>query len=151
MIHEGKYDVALMVPASPRNGRKTINGYHYINGKMISTTEYPGDIFTSINNSYIPSLISKEIQVKIGTLQPNLLGSKLDRWEKELKIKYDKGIKYIVCDASSEKELELLASMVGKLHYSVLWVGSAGIAKYLSRNLTYDIQTLKILLTYWKK
>jgi|GEM_PF-4463604 len=138
MMDEGNYDFALIVPASPRNGRKTINGYHYVNEEMISTTEFSGDLFTPINNSYIPSLISKEIQVKIGTLQPNLLGSKLDRWEKELKIKYDKGIKYIVCDASSEKELELLAYMVGKLHYSVLWVGSAGIAKYLSMNLKTD-------------
>lgn len=124
-------DFVIIAPGFPTNGRQIIDGFHYLNGRLLHETEVGQDPKTPVKESYIPKLVMDQTQreVRLITHQQLSLGAsiikeQLRQWKQE-------NISYLVFDSSNEQDLKDISTLFSGLHYSVLWVGSAGLAQYL--------------------
>jgi D-threonate/D-erythronate kinase len=125
-------DFAIIVPAYPSMGRVTKNGVHYVWGVPIDKTEMAKDIYNPIRYSNITMLLNKQTQIKVGHVKTMTLGRTLGNWRAELDTWRKKQVQWLVFDAETDEDLHLIAQNIDKLPYSVVWVGSAGLAEYLS-------------------
>ncbi|CDQ18996.1 four-carbon acid sugar kinase family protein [Halobacillus karajensis] len=121
----------VVAPAFPAYGRTTRDGIHYMKGIPVSKTELAHDPKHPVTESYIPSILEKETGQKTAVIDETLLNKKDDEWLNTINRFIDKGVKYLVCDASKEEDLIKLATRIHRSGHKVIWSGSAGLAETL--------------------
>ena len=127
-------EIMVVAPAFPKLDRKTINGFQYVNGKLITNTEYSRDPKTPVKESYIPSLLgksTKEVTLVNLSLLRKSKAEVIDFIEKALK----SGQTWFVCDAETEADLQKIAECFACLKKNIAWVGSGGLIEYLPHTL----------------
>lgn len=125
MLDATKERKLVFLPAFPRMGRTTRNGYHWINGSLVEHSEFGTDPFESVTDSYIPNIIAQqsEVQVTIHSPGPADLQDGIN-----------------VFDSSSEEDIR---SSVRELFHSNqlrVMAGSAGLAEALPEYLKTTAQ-----------
>lgn len=122
--------IAFIVPAYPSNGRTTRNGIQYLQGRPVHKTEIGHDPKTPVSTSHIADLLQAPCYV-IGI-------DSIEKGQAALKdIVQDacyKGYRNIIFDAETDQHLEQIAALHKEFSQAV-WVGSAGIARFLSPNI----------------
>jgi uncharacterized protein YgbK (DUF1537 family) len=126
-----KPQFVVIAPGYPKNGRKVINGYHYLNDEMLHVTEIAKDPKSPVTESYIPRLIQQQTSKKIGHIDLSILTSGYDNVKSKLDEFYSNDIAYVLFDSETEDHLKLIANYMYTSNYSVVWLGSAGLANYL--------------------
>jgi len=136
ILEELRWSAAVIAPAYPDEGRRTVGGYQIIRGLPVGQTETAVDPLFPVRESHIPTLMGK-------TSDPSLVGyvslSKvLDGAGPilvEIQSQVQQGKKLIVVDACSDTDLEQLSLAINKMpsDINILPCGSAGLAKALSR------------------
>ncbi len=98
-----EFDIEAMpfCAAFPSMGRTTVKGRHYVNGKLITQTEFAGDPKNPVREAHIPTLLAEQTEN--------------NDW-------------IIVCDAKTDEDIRKYAREIAKSELSVV-VGSAGLAK----------------------
>lgn len=139
-------DFMVIAPAFPKNGRKTIRGYHYLNDTLISETEMANDPHTPVNESYIPDLLQKQTNRETALIKFTDLEKGYEHVKEVLDVLYRQRIPYIVVDAVNEQHLQLIAQYVTKSGYSVCWVGSAGLANELPEVYGFKFEQKPLLM-----
>jgi len=124
-------DFLIVAPAFPDNGRTTLNGIHYLGGRPVHETEVGADKKTPVTESYVPALLSSQTGRKVALIHYTELRAGKDVLVRRLHELNDEGIPYIVSDAENEADLYMLVEGVERSGYSVVWAGSAGLAKCL--------------------
>ncbi|MBP1153326.1 MULTISPECIES: four-carbon acid sugar kinase family protein [unclassified Paenibacillus] len=137
-------DFVVIAPAYPKNGRKTIDGYHYLHEKPLSETEIAKDPKTPVRDSFIPSIIQSQSEQPIALVTYEELRSGLEAVQAKLIQCQEDGIRYVVFDAEEEEDLRRIVQTMARIGRSVCWVGSAGLANYLPE--IYGLQTKEIEL-----
>ncbi|MEH7494122.1 four-carbon acid sugar kinase family protein [Neobacillus niacini] len=124
-------DFVIIAPAFPVNGRKVINGIHYLNSVKLENTEVAKDPKTPVRDSEIKRLIESQSKRKVehitfeeihqgyGTIMDKLVSCKNDQTS------------YITVDSVQESDLEKLVELIHQTDFSVVWVGSAGLMNHL--------------------
>ncbi|WP_339283609.1 MULTISPECIES: four-carbon acid sugar kinase family protein [Oceanobacillus] len=130
MQQELQADFIFIAPGYPSNNRKVIDGYHYLNGKLLGETEISLDPVTPVAESYLPALLESQIGEETGLISLAELRSS-EKFIQKLNVLKEQGITYIIVDSEKEEDLQLFLSEVKKLSAAAGLVGSAGLANYL--------------------
>lgn len=125
------YDFAVVIPALPSNGRKTIDGHVKVNDKFLHETEIAKDPKTPVTQSYIPDIIANQCSRKVEVIKKDCDYTKEQLQERLTDLK-NKGTEIIVFDAESNLDLKMLSEMIAKIEPHFLIVGTAGLAEYIT-------------------
>lgn len=135
MLDELKAQCAVIVPAYPQEGRRTVGGYQLVRGIPVEKTITARDPLFPIRQSHVPTLLEQSTRPEIVghiTLSQVLHGAGpiLVR----LKELIGEGRKLIVVDATTTEDLEQIALAIEKAqkYARVLPCGSAGLAQALA-------------------
>ncbi len=124
-------DLAIVAPAFPTWRRTTRGGTLYLDGQRM--TGRPGRLSGSAGIDSAD--LSGQLRVEFGS-QVDLMGREVFRQppsgiEKRIQVSRRKGHRVLVFDAESDNDLRQLALTGRRLDEAVLWVGSAGLARFL--------------------
>jgi uncharacterized protein YgbK (DUF1537 family) len=114
---------ALIAPAFPGTGRETKGGKQLVHGEPVHETELSKDPVTPILESHIPSLVAHAFGNVVALSVTEVRNGERVREALE-------GDNCVVADAESDGDLEALVGAVPDPS-SILWVGSAGLARAL--------------------
>ncbi len=131
------WDAAIIIPSCPIKNKITVGGYQLVNGQPIERTECARENLNPLFESYIPSLIRKQLneedQNKIATLdlQTIMKGAgpvlqKINTFAKE-------GKKLIIADSVSMTDIEQIVLAAKKSELKFLPVGTASTAQILGK------------------
>ena len=135
---------AFVVPAFPKSGRTTLDGYHYVNDVLLEETAISRDPVSPVKESFLPRLLQEQGKRKVELISisdvrkgKNHLIGKMNQLTSDERI--------IVIDATTDEEMQTIADAAESLKESFLWVGSAGIAAHLfseeeSKELSHSVQ-----------
>jgi uncharacterized protein YgbK (DUF1537 family) len=131
-------DFIIVAPAFPQNGRIVKNGVLYVNQVPLAETESARDPKTPVLESYIPTLLNRQSSRSIGLVNYRDLRQGADYIREKLAAFQREGVRYIVFDSLTGKDLQDIADGIGSSGYTVVWSGSAGLANYLSKSKVND-------------
>ncbi|MFC6823706.1 four-carbon acid sugar kinase family protein [Halopelagius fulvigenes] len=123
-------DVALVAPASPRNGRTTVEGYHLVDGVPVAETDAGNDPEKPVETSHLPARFASST-FPVVRLPVNRVAAGAAAVADELDAAAREGRTVVVADASHERHLEAIAAGAARADCAVLYVGSAGLARYV--------------------
>ncbi|MDY0393476.1 four-carbon acid sugar kinase family protein [Virgibacillus halophilus] len=121
----------VVAPAFPELGRTTVDGIHYVNGKALAETEAARDPKHPVVESFIPRMIENEIGQNAGLLRQADFQKDQAAFKMMLDGFLDKGIHFLVCDATTQADLKMAAEKILAITDDVIWAGSAGLAEVL--------------------
>lgn len=108
---------AVVAPAFPSGGRTTIGGIQFVNGTPVHETEFARDPKTPVTEAHLPTILSalgaKELE-DADTMRRTVAGNRC-----------------VISDATRDEHLRSLVEAMPDAS-SVLWVGSAGLARALA-------------------
>lgn len=137
---ESGYKVAIVAMAAPNMNRKTVDGICYVNNAPLSETEFASDPKSPILSSRITDIIAAQSQ---------LLSSECflsEKNEHPIEDRFNRliqtGVKIIVCDAQSHRDLSDLYSAASKLNVSTVFVTTGEITGCLIQSETPVSSTL---------
>ncbi|GAE35498.1 four-carbon acid sugar kinase family protein [Halalkalibacter akibai] len=134
-------DFIVITPAYPKNNRKVIDGHLFVSDKLLHETEISSDPRTPVMHSYLPDLLKQTSRNEVTLITNKELAKGFSFVEEKLQQSYKRNIPYIAFDSADEKDLEDIVSYVLKSKFNVIWSGSAGLANYLTPNVTL-VQTM---------
>lgn len=134
MLDEMKAQCAVIVPAYPQEGRRTVGGYQLVRGIPVEKTLTARDPLFPVRQSHIPTLLAQQSQPElVGYISLSVVlhgaGPILMRLNELIK----EGKKLIAVDATSNEDLEQIALAIekGQKNAKILPCGSAGLAQAL--------------------
>lgn len=129
------WDAAIILPAFPNEGRITVGGYHLLKGIPIERTELARDPHSPIYESYIPSILKKQLEEDEQDLVDSIELKTIMRGAGPILMRLNEliaaGKKLIIMDAVSIVDIEQIILAMEKSHYQILPCGSAGAAQAL--------------------
>ncbi len=123
--------LAVFAPAYPTAGRTTKNGRHFMHGVPLEETEVSRDPTTPVRESLIPALLAAQTSHRIGQVRLADMEAGPEALARVLHKEVAEGTEILVCDACTDQHLADLAAAVRSLGRSVIWTGSAGLARQM--------------------
>jgi 4-hydroxythreonine-4-phosphate dehydrogenase len=113
--------VAIVAPAFPPSGRTTRNGHQLLHGSRLETTEiWRHERMTG--TAFLPAMLADAGLAVARVERGGDLGAAFAQAE---------GCNALVCDAETDEDLRAIAQAGQSLGRRVLWVGSAGLMRFL--------------------
>ena len=125
-----KKDVCIFSPSFPSHQRITVGGYLIVQQKPLGLSEYSSNNLYRGENSFIPLLLEKQTKFSIGQIDLKEVCGGQETILKKINEMYQKGNKIIVIDSTEEEHLKNIFGSCLKFDGSVLFSGSAGLAKH---------------------
>ncbi|MEI2266347.1 D-threonate kinase [Erwinia sp. CGal63] len=122
--------VALIAPAVPALGRTTVEGCCYIDGRLLTETEYASDPKTPVSSASIPVRLREQTALAIGVIP--LAAQDL---RQRIEAAIADGKRLIVLDAQTDGDLQRIMQAADELPERPLLVGAAGLSEALGRQL----------------
>ncbi|WP_243355791.1 four-carbon acid sugar kinase family protein [Bacillus litorisediminis] len=135
-------DAVVIAPAFPALNRTTVNGNHYVNGKLIHETEFGQDPKTPVHDSYIPALLEQVEDEKIEIVNLSVIQSGKEEVITFIEKAMEQGKSWFVCDGKTEADLEMIASSFAAIHKRIVWAGSGGLIEFLPNALGFSPDSL---------
>lgn len=137
MVEELGYDVAIIIPAFPTEGRITVGGYHLSKCVPIGRTEMARDPHSPITESHVPTLFKSQLGEKNADLVATLDLKTIMNGAGPILVKINElikqGKKLIVADAVSLVDIEQIILAINKSNYKILPAGTASTGKVLAK------------------
>lgn len=102
-------EFALVAPAFPHYGRKTIQGIHYLNGVLITESIIAKDPIWPSQEADLCKLLAQQSKRKAGNLGLDMLRSNEADIPAFVEKRKADGVTLFVCDAEEENDLRLIA------------------------------------------
>ncbi|SMB98948.1 Uncharacterized conserved protein YgbK, DUF1537 family [Thermanaeromonas toyohensis ToBE] len=134
LLNEFDFDLALISPSFPANGRTVVGGYLLVNGELVSRTALAHDPVFPVRESYIPALLSNQSRYQVGHLPLSLVSQGSEAIASFLREAREKKIKIVVADAISDQDLTSLVVGASLSGVNLFYVGSAGLALPVARS-----------------
>lgn len=125
-------DFAVIVPAYPQIGRTTSGGIHYLHGTPIHQTEVGKDPKTPVTQSNLPALLMEQSRRKAVSIPVEQLAEFAESEASLIEALHhykQAGIELLVFDATEAAHLQQIARLMHESHFSLVWVGAAGLAE----------------------
>lgn len=143
-------DCAVIAPAFPQEGRRTVGGYQLVRGMPIERTQVIRDPLFPVRQSHIPTLLSQTTTPDIvGYISLSTVLHGAGPILVELSQQIQDGKKLVVVDATSNEDLEQIALAIEKVRnkaqndYKVIPCGSSGLAQALTNLWAENQASLK--------
>ncbi len=133
VMDELNTNLSFVVPAFPATGRTTINGYQLVHGRLLEKTEIAHDPLTPIKISYVPTIIGRQTNRKVGKVKLSEIRRGSTDLSKKITELRTNGYEIIVFDSETQKDLRKIASLYPSQHYSKVVCGPAGFAEELAK------------------
>ncbi|MFK7692333.1 four-carbon acid sugar kinase family protein [Paenibacillus sp. HJGM_3] len=133
------FDFAVVAPAYPKIGRTTFNGIHALNGVPIDQTEIARDPKSPVKESDLVKLFTSQSKRKVGLIPLETLHAGYQQVFDQIKLLHQDHTELIVFDAVTEADMQQIAEMLAASEYRILWAGSAGLADYLPKALSFPV------------
>lgn len=124
-------EVVVIAPAFPKMKRQTIDGNHYVNGVLITDTEFSKDPKTPVTEAFIPELLTQYQDRKIALVDKRMLGQSIEEINQIITTILDQEVTWFVCDSETEEDLQRICGIFSSLNKKTVWAGSAGLIEYL--------------------
>jgi D-threonate/D-erythronate kinase len=124
-------NMIIFVPALPYNGRTTKNGYHYLNGRLLTESDLSADPFSPVSSACISERLTNQTTLQIGQIYLDSLRSGVNDIVKKLNELHTSGNRIVIVDAENEKDLEDIAQAIGESPLKLMPCGSAGLLAHL--------------------
>lgn len=119
---------AVIAPAFPQAGRTTRNGQCYVQGVLLTETEFASDPKTPVQSADVGSLLAAHSTAECRYLQPEQLAEALAQASVDAPL-------LLVVDAQTDADLDLIIAQATRAATPPLLVGSAGLCDALARHL----------------
>lgn len=119
--------VAVLAPAYPAAGRVTDGGKCYVNGLLLTDTEFASDPKTPVQQADIAALTGLQSTMKCESVTAETLPQALAVREKTLRV--------LIVDAQTDDDLDTIIAVVARSKTRLLLAGSAGICEALARHM----------------
>jgi D-threonate/D-erythronate kinase len=133
-------DFAVVAPAYPKIGRTTLQGVHFLNGVSIDQTEIARDPKCPVKESNLVKLFTAQSKRKVGLIPLDILRSGNKQVLSQIKSLLQDQTEIIVFDAVTEDDMKQIAEIIAASDYRILWAGSAGLADYLPKALSFPVR-----------
>jgi len=127
VLARGNFDLALIAPALPANGRTTKSGFHYIDGKLLTESDLASDPFSPIKSAYIPDIIKEKAKIDAAVIELSEIRKGKKRILEIINGIYTSGCQAAVADAENYDDLSLIAAALSNSRMKILPCGSAGL------------------------
>ncbi len=124
-------DLTIVAPAFPAWGRTSRGGKLLMDGRPLTSRPDRGDGASGIDRGDLLGRLRAEFGSQAELLRRDLLRRAPAVIEKHIRTALGKGHRVLLFDIESEGDLERLALTGRRLDEAVLWVGSAGLARFL--------------------
>ena len=124
-------DLTLVAPAFPAWRRTTRSGTLLLDGRPLPPRSARGPGTTEIGSGDLLGRLRAEFGSQVELVRRHLLRQAPATVEKRILTARRKGHRVLLFDIESDSDLERLALTGRRLDESVLWVGSAGLARFL--------------------
>jgi D-threonate/D-erythronate kinase len=126
-------EIVVVAPAFPKMMRQTMKGYQYVNGQLVSETEFGRDPKTPVKDSFISNLLKEHVEDRICLMDQSTVHSPyVQEWIKE---HTGQGRTWFICDAANDEELAIIADAFAGVSKKTVWAGSAGLIEFLPKAL----------------
>lgn len=122
-------DLAVIAPAFPLYGRTTVDGMHFLDGRLITLTEFATDPDCPVKEADVVKLFSSQSKRKVGLVHLSSVRGGSAAIIGRLEVLLREGVELVVFDAQVEADLDRIANAVASSKYRPLWVGSTGMAR----------------------
>ena len=127
LMDSGRFTVACLAPATPRNGRSVENGVCYVNGKPLDQTEMAADPFTPVCSAKVREILAAQSSRNVGALPLGTIRGEQAKALVEVQALIAGGTEILIADSTTTEDLQAVARIFAELGDSVLYVGSAGL------------------------
>ncbi len=128
-------EIVVIAPAFPKMNRTTVSGHHYVNGELITETEFGRDPKTPVTESFLPHMLKKDAGMDIALLDLALIRGDKAKLLKFIEEVLAAGKNWIVCDSEREEDLQVIAEIFTSLQKKTVWTGSGALVEYLPQAL----------------
>ncbi|MGG2197519.1 four-carbon acid sugar kinase family protein [Paenibacillus validus] len=127
-METGLFKAAIVVPAYPQKGRKTVGGYQLVHQQLLEDSEISRDPKFPVKHSKVSEIIRRQWNCSIGEIEISTIRS--GAWLSQLEALQRAGENVVVFDSATEDDIkQIVAELSGQ---RVLWVGAAGLAEALA-------------------
>ena len=135
LAEEFGFDLALIAPSFPANGRTVVGGYLLVNGEIVSRTPFGQDPVTPVNESYLPALLSSRSRRPVGHLPISVVTGGPERVSEFVRGAGHRGEKTVIADAVTPLDLDNIVAGAMSSGLRTMFVGSAGLAVPVAKKL----------------
>ncbi len=131
VIDAGRYTATIICPAAPDIGRTVINGQCLLHGSPIDQTETGQDHLNPVKSSYIKDIFDAVPASQIAHISTHDTDQGAEHLNALVEKFITNRITHIICDATSNSHLEILATLISNRH--LLLTGAAGLASAIAQ------------------
>lgn len=128
----GKDAVSIMVPAMPQSRRVMVGGYSIIDGVALADTNAAQDVLTPVRESYVPRLLQKQTNRKIGLIALEDVDAGSDSVIRRIRMLREEGCEIIAVDAVSLDHVDVAAKACTALGWNILAVDPGAFTRQLA-------------------
>ncbi|UUE45789.1 D-threonate kinase [Pectobacterium aroidearum] len=136
--------VALIAAASPMLGRVTRKGEVWVNGRLLTDTEFASDPKTPVTSASIAARLAEQTALPVAEI--HLDDVRQANLAHRLQQLADEGVRLIILDTDVQDDLEKIVDAASALPFRPLLVGSAGLSEALANTQDFTRKTAKPLL-----
>ncbi|NUK30265.1 four-carbon acid sugar kinase family protein [Parageobacillus sp. VR-IP] len=128
MLDALEENFAVIVLGFPKNGRKTINGIHYVHGVKLENSEFSYDPIHPMTNSNLLDILQSQTKRKVTVVGYEIVkkgAAELRKYIHALKDKFQ----YIILDVTDQEDLRIIAEAVYDMK---VLAGSSALAEELA-------------------
>jgi len=127
ILDTGAFDMIALAPALTLNGRTTLNGCHYLNGRLLTESDLASDPFSPVKSSYIPDIVKGQTVLNTSVVSLKDIRAGNGFLSEVLNNLHINGCRIAVMDAETEGDLDNIVKALGVSKLKVLPCGSAGL------------------------
>lgn len=136
--------VALIAAASPTLGRVTRKGEVWVNGRLLTDTEFASDPKTPVTSASIAARLAEQTALPVAEI--HLDDVRQANLAHRLQQLADEGVRLIILDTDVQDDLTQIVDAARTLPFRPLLVGSAGLSEALANTQNFTRKTEKPLL-----
>jgi 3-dehydrotetronate 4-kinase len=108
-------DFTIALPALPVNGRTTYQGYHFVNGQLLSDSPMRNHPLTPMTNSNLVDLLSRQTTRRVGLAPYTDVESGTARLKQRFESLREQGVQIALVDCLSDEHLETICRAAADL------------------------------------
>lgn len=127
MLDALEEDFAIVVVGFPKNGRKTIDGIHYVHGRKLSESEFKNDPMHPMSCSNLIEILQSQTDRKVKHVNYRFVKKGPSRLREKVE-KMKNNCNYLIFDVTSQEDLSIIARATSKYR---VFCGSSALAEEL--------------------
>jgi uncharacterized protein YgbK (DUF1537 family) len=137
MLETLNENFAVVVLGFPKNGRKTLEGVHYVHGKRLQESEFRNDPVHPMTQSRLVDILQAQTERKVDSLYYQTIEKGPDQLRECIQEK-KQSCSYLILDVADQEALSIIAEAVKN---ETVLCGSSALAEELAAQLDIERQS----------